>query len=155
VFVKEQFLGAVLGLLLGLGVAFLLERFDRRIREPKDLEGIYGLPLLGVVPESTALSRSSRGKKNAGEVLPASEAEAFQLIRAHLRYFNVDRELRTLLIASAAPGGWEDDCCASSCGCGGEDGCSGSAFGGRWAVCGELSPSDPQPTPITPSIGLY
>jgi receptor protein-tyrosine kinase len=60
--------------------------------------------LLGVVPESDALARSSRGKKNAGEVLPASEAEAFHLIRAHLRYFNVDRELRTLLVASAAPG---------------------------------------------------
>jgi capsular exopolysaccharide synthesis family protein len=36
--------------------------------------------------------------------LPASEAEAFHLIRAHLRYFNVDRELRTLMVASAAPG---------------------------------------------------
>jgi hypothetical protein len=67
---------AARGLLLGLGLAFLLERFDRRIREPKDLEAIYGLPLLGVVPESAALSRSSRGKKNAGEVLPAGEAEA-------------------------------------------------------------------------------
>jgi polysaccharide biosynthesis transport protein len=97
-------LGAILGLLLGLGVAFLLERFDRRIREPKDLEAIYGLPLLGVVPESAALSRSGKGKKGAREVLPASEAEAFHLIRAHLRYFNVDRELRTLLVASAAPG---------------------------------------------------
>jgi capsular exopolysaccharide synthesis family protein len=94
----------VLGLLLGLGVAFLLERLDRRIREPKDLEAIYGLPLLGVVPESDALSRSGKSKKGAREALPASEAEAFHLIRAHLRYFNVDRELRTLLIASAAPG---------------------------------------------------
>jgi Mrp family chromosome partitioning ATPase len=36
--------------------------------------------------------------------LPAGEAESFQLIRAHLCYFNVDRELRTLLVASAAPG---------------------------------------------------
>ncbi len=101
---RNTILGAFLGLLLGLGVAFLLERLDRRIREPKDLEAIYGLPLLGVVPESAALSRSAKSKRGAGEALPAGEAEAFHLIRAHLRYFNVDRELRTLLVASAAPG---------------------------------------------------
>ena len=101
---KNTALGAVLGLLLGLGLAFLLDRLDQRIREPKDLEKIYGLPLLGVVPESAALSRSARSKKNAKEVLPPGESESFQLIRAHLRYFNVDRELHTLLVASAAPG---------------------------------------------------
>jgi succinoglycan biosynthesis transport protein ExoP len=101
---RNTILGGVLGLLLGLSVAFLLERFDRRIREPKDLEEIYGLPLLGVVPESSALSRSAKAGKDVGRPLPASEAEAFQLIRAHLRYFNVDRQLHALLVASAAPG---------------------------------------------------
>jgi succinoglycan biosynthesis transport protein ExoP len=100
---RNTALGIFLGLLLGLGVAFLLERLDRRIREPKDLEKVYGLPLLGVVPESSALSRTARRRGSQG-ALPASEAEAFHLIRAHLRYFNVDRELRTLLVGSAAPG---------------------------------------------------
>lgn len=101
---RNTLLGAALGLLLGVGIAFLLERLDRRIREPKDLEAIYGLPLLGVVPESNALSRSTRRNGAAKAVLPPGEAEAFHLIRAHLRYFNVDRELRTLMVASAAPG---------------------------------------------------
>jgi capsular exopolysaccharide synthesis family protein len=77
---------------------------DRRIREPKDLERIYGLPLLGVIPESKALSRASRRDGEAQPTLSAGEAESFHLIRAHLRYFNVDRQLRTILVASAAPG---------------------------------------------------
>jgi capsular exopolysaccharide synthesis family protein len=95
-------LGAIIGLLLGLAVVILLERVDQRIREPKDLEDIYGLPLLGVVPESTALSRSGRDRGSV--VLPPREAEVFHLIRAHLRYFEVDRDLRMLLVASAASG---------------------------------------------------
>jgi len=99
---RNTILGAVFGLLLGLGLAFLLERLDQRIREPKDLERIYELPLLGVVPESAALSRLSRRDRGSG--LAARDAEAFHLIRAHLRYFEVDRDLRTLLIASAASG---------------------------------------------------
>lgn len=101
---RNTLLGAILGLLTGLAGAFLLERFDLRIREPKDLEEIYALPLLGVVPESEGLSREGQRGRESRKAPSAVDAEAFQLIRAHLRYFNVDRELRTLLIASAAPG---------------------------------------------------
>jgi len=98
-------LGAVLGLLLALVVASLLEHFDRRIREPGDLEEIYRLPMLGVVPKSAALARSARHDGGKGTAaLPPAEAEAFGLIRAHLRFFNVDRDLRTVVIASPAPG---------------------------------------------------
>jgi capsular exopolysaccharide synthesis family protein len=101
---RNTILGLVFGLLLGLAVALLLERFDRRIRRPEDFEQVYDLPRLGDVPKSTALSRSARhtaGRSSAA--LPAAEAEAFNLIRAHLRFFNVNRDVRTIAIASPSP----------------------------------------------------
>lgn len=100
---SDTLVGAILGLLLGLGVALILERFDRRLRGPEDLAASYDLPLLGVVPNSTALSSAPR-EGARGTTLPPAEAEAFSLIRAHLRFFNIDRDLHTILIASPAPG---------------------------------------------------
>ncbi len=100
---RNMILGVVVGLLIGLGLAFVLERLDRRIKGPEDLEAIYRLPLLGAIPESAALARSAREKGGARAVLPAAEAEAFSLVRAHLRFFNVDRDVRTVVVASPAP----------------------------------------------------
>jgi len=92
-------LAAVLGLLIGLALAFGIERLDQRIREPEELEAIYRLPLLGVVPDAGVLKRGSQTALPHG-----GAAAAFQFIRAHLRYFNVDRDLRTLLVVSDTPG---------------------------------------------------
>jgi polysaccharide biosynthesis transport protein len=102
--VRDAAIGAILGLLVGLALAFLVERLDRRVREPGELESIYGLPLLGVVPESKVLAQRPRQGSEPGALLPASEADSFYLLRAHLRYFNVDRQLRTIMVASPAPG---------------------------------------------------
>jgi succinoglycan biosynthesis transport protein ExoP len=94
---RNTLLGGLLGLLIGLGLAFVLERLDRRITGPEDLEAIYRFPILGVVPDSASLAR----REGVGD---PPEAEAFNLIRAHLRFFNVDHDLHTVVIASASPG---------------------------------------------------
>jgi polysaccharide biosynthesis transport protein len=99
---KNTALGLLLGLLIGCGIAFLLERFDRRIKEPEDLAAIYRLPMLGAIPKSAELARSATAGKRV--VLPPLLTEAFGLVRAHLRFFNIDRDLRTVVIASAAEG---------------------------------------------------
>ncbi|HTU14851.1 MAG TPA: polysaccharide biosynthesis tyrosine autokinase [Solirubrobacterales bacterium] len=94
--------GIVLGLLLGIATALLMERFDRRLREPSDLEEVFGLPLLASIPESSALL-SGADATDVTKELPLVEAEAFRMLRARLRYFNVDREIKVVLTTSAAP----------------------------------------------------
>jgi capsular exopolysaccharide synthesis family protein len=96
---RNTLLGLVLGLCFGIAAAFGMERFDRRLRTPADLESVYELPLIGAVPESQALRQSARGSRK----LPERELEVFGLLRAHLRYFNIDRSLRIVVIISAAP----------------------------------------------------
>ena len=97
---RNTVLGGLLGLMLGLGLAFLAEQFDRRLKEPEDVEEAYGLPLLGTVPQSRAIERSAGRAEEGNE----PEAEAFRRLRTNLRYFNVDREIRSVLVTSAAPG---------------------------------------------------
>jgi len=91
---------AVLGLMLGVALAFLLHRLDRRIRDPKELEAIFDRPILGAIPESRALLKLGR----ASERLALQEIEAFRMLRANLRYFNIDRDVKSVLVTSAAPG---------------------------------------------------
>jgi uncharacterized protein involved in exopolysaccharide biosynthesis len=45
-----RILSVMAGLVLGVGLAFLAEALDNRIRSPEDLERALGLPVLGVVP---------------------------------------------------------------------------------------------------------
>src|SRR6202042_1109190 len=54
---KNVILGLVIGILLGFGLAVLLERMDRRIRTSEEMEEVYGLPLIGRIPRSKLLAR--------------------------------------------------------------------------------------------------
>ena len=97
--VRNTIVGWILGLLLGIGLAALLERHDRRLREPKEFEETFGLPVLTEISETKSLARPDNGM---GELL-AAEGDAFQMLRARLRYFNVDRDIHSVLVTSAVP----------------------------------------------------
>jgi succinoglycan biosynthesis transport protein ExoP len=92
---RNGVLGGLIGLLLGITLAVILERRDHRLRQPSELEGVYGAPVLSVVPQSRALA------SERFEVLSAHDMESFALLTARLRYFNVDRRVDSLLVTSA------------------------------------------------------
>jgi capsular exopolysaccharide synthesis family protein len=96
--VRNGILGAILGLLLGIGLAFLLERLNRRLRDPDEAQEAFRLPVLSAVPESKAIMASNDGTTAAE--LPFVENESFRMLRASLRYFNVDSDVRSVLVAS-------------------------------------------------------
>lgn len=100
--VRNGIIGIFLGLLLGIGLAFLAERLNRKLRTPEEAGQALRLPVLGVIPDSKAIAEIQDGR--GLEQLPFGEEEAFRMIRASLRYFSVDREIKTLLITSSAPG---------------------------------------------------
>ncbi len=83
---------------IGFVFALLRQRLDKRIADPKELEAIFERPVLATVPDDSEYACTRPLDVSA----PTSEV--FHLLRAHLRYFNVDRELRTVAIASAVTG---------------------------------------------------
>lgn len=93
-------LGIFLGALLGIGLALLRERLDRRLHAPEDVEGATGLPLFGAI----ALDSSLRGVESFNASRGSGAYEAVSLIRAKLRYYELGRGLRSLAITSAGSG---------------------------------------------------
>jgi capsular exopolysaccharide synthesis family protein len=95
---RNVLVGLLLGALLGFALAALLERVDRRVRTSQELEKMFGLPVLARIPRSRSLAGGS-----LSEMMQTPEAEAFRTLRTNLHYFNVDRDLDSILIASPEP----------------------------------------------------
>ena len=86
--VRNTVVGAILGLALGIGFAIWLERRDTRMRDARDLEAAFGQPILGRIPQSRKLAKSSPGTG----ALASPEEEAFRTLRANLRHVPARRE---------------------------------------------------------------
>lgn len=97
---RNTVLGFVLGLMAGIAIAMVVERLDRRVRDSEELEALYGRPVLASVEQVSELAAQGAGLQS----LPAGAAESFRMLWARLRYFNVDRSIKTILVTSNAAG---------------------------------------------------
>lgn len=107
-------LAAIVGAMLALGIIFLIEYLDDRVKTPQDLYSIVDLPVLGSIARIATLEKKGLGKRKtrltAEETLVSSIqprhpiTEAYRGIRTNLQYSSVDTNLTSLLITSATPG---------------------------------------------------
>ena len=55
----------VVGLLLGIGIAFVLNLLDRRVKSWEEFEELYGVPALAAIPKEARTSRTARERSSS------------------------------------------------------------------------------------------
>ena len=93
----------VIGLVLAVGLAFLLEQFDTRLRGEDQLADILDLPIIGRVPP-VGRKAHENGVVDTLTDPAGGTAEAYRVLRGNLDFAAVDGDLRTLLVSSSLQG---------------------------------------------------
>lgn len=98
---RNAILGLFLGIVLGIGLAFLWEALDTRVRSAEEIgERLGHLPLLARVPVPGKQLRS----KNRLVMLDTPggvQAEAFRMLRTNLEFATLGRDAQAIMVTSA------------------------------------------------------
>jgi Mrp family chromosome partitioning ATPase len=99
---RAAILGGLLGLALGIGLAFLVEALDKRVRSEQQVEEALGVPLLGRLP------RPTRRLRKANKLVMLDDptgvhAQTFRRLRTTLEFVNFEQGARTIMVTSALP----------------------------------------------------
>jgi len=136
--VRNGLLALALGLVLGIGLAFLLEYLDDSWNSPEEMEQVSGAPTFGIIPGfkgyktqkggSAAKSPLKTGLLRAGKeaetenlagrmvsVLDptSAAAEAYRTLRTNLLYAIVDDPPKVIVLTSPGPGEGKSTTCAN------------------------------------------
>ncbi len=98
---RNALIGVALGLILGLGLAFLLEALDSRVRNAEEISArLPGLPLLARLPRPERKLRSKRQLPVLTDP-DAPQAESFRMLRTQLDLARLEHPAKTIMVTSA------------------------------------------------------
>ena len=76
----------------------LVDKFDKRLRDPRDIEPLFGTPLLGCIPRIQELKRIK------GDQARNLIAEEFRIIRTQVLFGNPNLSHKLIAVTSPTPG---------------------------------------------------
>jgi len=89
-------LGIIIGLVVGVGLAFFIEYLDTSVKTIDDVERSLGSPVLGVIPQNVGILLD--------EGAESPHAEAYRVLRTNLLFSRKDESLNTVAVVSAGAG---------------------------------------------------
>jgi polysaccharide biosynthesis transport protein len=87
------------GSILALGLVFLFEYLDNRIKSPQELRAHLNLAFLGMIPKI-----DDSGPTLLSDAVPAAFGEAIRAVRTNVLFSSADEGVRTVVVTSAGPG---------------------------------------------------
>jgi polysaccharide biosynthesis transport protein len=116
--IKDLALGSILGLMLGTGVALVVDKMNDVIYSLKDLREELNIPILGIIPHREDDQKSLPGKMAtdrgmAAPLLPRYDVigqyqfspflESFRALNSQIRLLSADAPIRSLVVSSSLP----------------------------------------------------
>jgi succinoglycan biosynthesis transport protein ExoP len=96
--VQNGIIGGLLGIMLGIGIAFVLEQLDLTVKTKEDVERIFApLPGIATIPLAPNIRDWSIFLRNAPN---SPESEAIRILRTNIQFFSVDEPVQRVLITS-------------------------------------------------------
>src|SRR6202000_1522584 len=89
-------LGIIIGLVVGVGLAFFIEYLDTSVKTIDDVERTLQAPVLGVIPQNVGYLFE--------EGAESPHAEAYRVLRTNLLFSRKDDKLNTIAVVSAGAG---------------------------------------------------
>jgi polysaccharide biosynthesis transport protein len=99
-------LAAIMALIVGTGIVFLLVFLDRSIKSVTDATQAAGAPVLGVIPQLTSGDLDGKNDDRTRDMFvhenpKSSIAECCRSLRTNILFSAADRELKTIVVCSA------------------------------------------------------
>lgn len=94
-------LGALLGLLAGMGSALLRSALDTRIRGEADVHRVVQAPVLGGIAHD---GEAAKRPLLTQTIHQSPRAESFRQLRTNLQFANVGGKAKSVLVTSSVPG---------------------------------------------------